>query len=83
MSPSQNRSRLFVAPLGSDPLLRLNRPEPWQLPTGAKLLAELSREDDRGWLIQLSNGNLAHLTNRGAWRTVDQRKARAAWASIA
>ena len=82
MSPSSNRGRLTLFPLGTDRLIQLTRPKSWQLPKNAILVAELSRDGERGWLIQLPGGRFAHFTRAHAIRAIDQRKTEAALAQI-
>ena len=46
-------------------------------------VAELERAPgERGWLIRLSNGVLAHFTRQHSVRSLDQRKAEAALAKL-
>lgn len=80
MSPSENRSRITLRPLGS-PRMQLARRLP--LPVGAVALAEyVGKPGDSGHLVRLANGTLAIWLVRGALRTVDPRKAEAALATL-
>src|SRR5262245_53162071 len=50
-SPRQEELKMNLQPLGTDPILRLMQPKPSQLPTGAHLLAESTRDNGAdGWL---------------------------------
>lgn len=82
MSPSENRGRITLRPLGDDQRLALTSRR-FPLPRGSVALAEYVGEPgDGGHLVRLANGALAIWLDRGALRSVDPRKAEAALAAL-
>lgn len=77
MSPSRNRGRIELKPLGSD--MRLNILKAIApVPHGAVALADVI-EPERGWLIEFTaTGILAFWSMRRVLVNIDERKARAA-----
>ncbi len=81
---SRNRSYLSIQPLGTSWRLALADNKPGRGNRVAEMdgTTQPLTSDVHGWLTQLPNGNYMIEMANGSWRTVDQRKAASALASL-